>query len=109
MSKEPHENVWRITAQYVADCRTGKHPAVGDLIARYPQHAHEIADFVAYYHMLEESAHQQDEGKSLSRVAESSPHYAAWRPFYEAAVLGEQPSPQQKAAWLDCIDHEELL
>ncbi len=109
MSKEPHENVWRITAQYVADYRSGKHPAVGDLIARYPQYAHEIADFVAYYHMLEEGTHQQDESKSLSRVAESSPRYVARRALYETLMSGEQPSPQQKAAWLDSIDREELL
>jgi hypothetical protein len=109
MSKEPHENVWRITAQYVADYRSGKHPVVGDLIARYPQHAHEIADFVAYYHMLEEGAHQQDEGKSLPRVAESSPRYIARRVLYEATTSGEQPSPQQKAAWLDNSDREESL
>ena len=109
MGDEPQEDVWRITAQYVADCRSGKHPVVGDLIARYPQYAHEIADFVAYYHMLEEGTHQQDESKSLPRVAESSPRYAAHRSFYDAIMSGEQRSPQQKADRLDGINHEELL
>ena len=109
MADQPQEDVWRITAQYVADYRSGKHPAVSDLIARYPQHAHEIADFVAYYHMLEEGAGDQHNSTALPRVAESSPRYAARRTFYDAIMSGEQLSPQQKAAWLDSIDREELL
>jgi hypothetical protein len=109
MSKEPHENVWRITAQYVADYRSGKRPAVGDLIARYPQHAHEIADFVAYYHMLEEDTPQQDERKSLPRVAELSPRYVARRALYDAIILGERSPAEQQTVWLDRSDREELL
>ncbi len=109
MSKEPHENVWRITAQYVADYRAGKRPAVGDLIARYPQHAHEIADFVAYYHMLEEDTRQRGERKALPRVAEPSPRYVTRRALYDAIIQGEQSSTPQQAACLDHTDREELL
>lgn len=107
MSKEPQEDVWRITAQYVADYRSGKHPTVGDLIAHYPQYAHEIADFVAYYHMLEEDAHQQDDSKALPRVAESSARYVARRDLYDALLAGEYLPPQPNATGLEQIDRED--
>ena len=53
MDREQEEAVLRITAQYVDEVRAGQRPRVSDYLARYPQYAGEIADFVAYYHAVE--------------------------------------------------------
>ena len=53
MDREQEEAVLRITAQYVAEVRAGHQPKLSDYLARYPQFAAEIADFVAYYHTVE--------------------------------------------------------
>ncbi|HLZ80658.1 MAG TPA: hypothetical protein VKP04_03440 [Ktedonobacteraceae bacterium] len=53
MDREQEEFVQRITARYVEEARSGQRPFIGDYLARYPQYADEIADFVAYYHAFE--------------------------------------------------------
>ena len=53
MDREQEEAVLRITAQYVEEIRAGHQPKLSDYLARYPQFAAEIADFVAYYHTVE--------------------------------------------------------
>lgn len=53
MDRGQEEDVLRITAQYVEEVRSGYRPKVGDYLARYPQYAREIADFVAYFHAFE--------------------------------------------------------
>lgn len=53
MDREQEEAVLRITAQYVDEVRAGQRPRISDYLARYPQYAGEIADFVAYYHAVE--------------------------------------------------------
>src|SRR2546421_13017191 len=53
MDREQEEAILRITAQYVDEVRAGQRPKVSDYLARYPQYAAEIADFVAYYHTVE--------------------------------------------------------
>src|SRR2546421_8948147 len=53
MDREQEEVIQRITAQYVDEVRAGQRPKVSDYLARYPQYAGEIADFVAYYHTVE--------------------------------------------------------
>src|SRR2546421_8167880 len=53
MDREQEEAILRITAQYVDEVRAGQRPKVSDYLARYPQYASEIADFVAYYHTVE--------------------------------------------------------
>ena len=53
MDREQEEAVLRITAQYVEEIRAGHQPKLSDYLARYPQYAGEIADFVAYYHTVE--------------------------------------------------------
>ncbi len=53
MDREQEEAILRITAQYVDEVRAGQRPKVSDYLARYPQYAGEIADFVAYYHTVE--------------------------------------------------------
>jgi hypothetical protein len=56
---EQEEMVWRITRQYVAEVRAGLQPQLQSYLARYPQHASEIADFISYYQEFE--VHLQDE------------------------------------------------
>lgn len=54
MNREREHALLRITAQYTDEARAGQHPKLGDYLARYPQYADEIADFVAYFHAFEE-------------------------------------------------------
>ncbi len=53
MDREQEEAILRITAQYIEEVRAGHQPKLSDYLARYPQFAAEIADFVAYYHTVE--------------------------------------------------------
>jgi len=53
MDRKQEEIVQRITARYVEEVRSGHQPAMSDYLARYPQFADEIADFIAYYHAVE--------------------------------------------------------
>src|SRR5436305_11001811 len=53
MDREQEEAVLRITARYVEEVQAGHQPNVSDYLARYPQYAGEIADFVAYYQAIE--------------------------------------------------------
>lgn len=54
MDREQEEVVQRITARYVEEARSGHQPDIGDYLARYPQFADEIANYIAYYHAFEE-------------------------------------------------------
>lgn len=54
MDREQEEVVQRITARYVEEVRSGHQPDIGDYLARYPQFAEEIANYIAYYHAFEE-------------------------------------------------------
>jgi transcriptional regulator with XRE-family HTH domain len=47
------EAVMRITARYVAEVQAGLQPRLDEYLARYPQYADEIVDFVAYYQAVE--------------------------------------------------------
>lgn len=53
MDREKEEAVLRITADYVAEVEAGHAPRLGDYLARYPQYADAIAEFVTYYHAVE--------------------------------------------------------
>ena len=53
MDREQEEAILRITAQYIEEVHAGHQPKLSDYLARYPQFAAEIADFVAYYHTVE--------------------------------------------------------
>lgn len=53
MAREQEEALLRITARYVAEVQAGQQPRLSDYLARYPQYASAIADFVAYYHAVE--------------------------------------------------------
>lgn len=53
MNNEQQDAIFRITARYVAEVQAGHEPVLSEYIARYPQYADAIADFVAYYHGFE--------------------------------------------------------
>jgi hypothetical protein len=53
MDRAQEEDVLHITAQYVAELQAGHQPRLGDYLARYPQYAEAISEFVAYYHAVE--------------------------------------------------------
>jgi hypothetical protein len=50
---EQEAAVMRITARYVAELQAGKQPRLSDYLARYPQYADAISEFVTYYHAVE--------------------------------------------------------
>lgn len=79
MDRAQEEVVLRITAQYVAELQAGRQPRLGDYLARYPQHAGAISEFVAYYHAVEadlpgEALSEQDQllASSLPQLSDSS-------------------------------------
>ncbi len=53
MAREQEEAILRITACYVADVQAGRQPRLSEYLARYPEYASAIVDFVAYYHAIE--------------------------------------------------------
>ncbi len=55
MHREQELSLLHITAQYVAEVQAGQQPRLSDYLARYPRYANAIADFVAYYHAVEEA------------------------------------------------------
>jgi transcriptional regulator with XRE-family HTH domain len=79
MNREQEEAVLRITADYVAEIQAGNLPSLSDYLARYPQYADAITEFVTYYHAVEvdipgeaPAAHQLSEQsrKALARAWE---------------------------------------
>lgn len=71
MDRAQEEDVLRITAQYVAELQAGRQPRLGDYLARYPQYAEAISEFVAYYHAVEadlpgEALSEQKQGQPLA-------------------------------------------
>jgi hypothetical protein len=66
MDREQEEAVLRITALYVAELEAGLHPRLSDYLARYPQYAGAIADFVAYYHAVEADLPPVNEAAHIS-------------------------------------------
>lgn len=55
MNKEQAMQLLEITAQYVDEVQSGQKPRLSDYLIRYPRYADAIADFVAYYHVVEET------------------------------------------------------
>jgi len=71
MDRAQEEDVLRITEQYVAELEAGRQPRLGDYLARYPQYAGAISEFVAYYHAVEadlpgEALSEQKQGQPLA-------------------------------------------
>jgi hypothetical protein len=55
MDKEQELSLLQITARYVTDVQAGRQPRLSEYLASYPRYADAIADFVAYYHAVEEA------------------------------------------------------
>jgi len=79
MDRAQEEEVLRITARYVAELQAGRQPRLGDYLARYPQYAEAISEFVAYYYAVEadlpgEALSEQDQAlaSSLPHLSDSS-------------------------------------
>ena len=79
MDRAQEEDVLRITEQYVAELQAGRQPRLGDYLARYPQYAEAISEFVAYYRAVEadlpgEALGEQGQplAASLSQLSDSS-------------------------------------
>lgn len=54
MDSEQQNEIQRINARYVEETLAGLHPSLTEYITRYPQYADAIADFVTYFHAIEE-------------------------------------------------------
>lgn len=53
MDREQEEALLHITVEYVAEERAGNLPHLSEYLARYPQYADAISEFVTYYHAIE--------------------------------------------------------
>lgn len=80
MNREREHALLRITAQYTDEARAGQHPKLGDYLARYPQYADEITDFVAYFHAFEED---MAIGGTIEAATEASIEDAAYPQLLE--------------------------
>jgi hypothetical protein len=102
MNSQQKEAVRRITAQYVAEVHAGHKPKVSTYIARYPQYANEIADFVAYFHAFEEDIPEESQAVPILpttfRIAIESANTriaADQNPSTHLPQVAEAPSPYQ--------------
>src|SRR6266436_5201036 len=68
MNEEQEEALLHITAHYIEEVKADRKPKVSEYIARYPEYADEIADFVAYYHAFE--AHLPTETNTMPEFSE---------------------------------------
>ncbi len=59
MAEMNEDALWLITEQFVAALEAGQQPRLTDYVRRYPQYAHELVDFVTYYHGMEASLPQR--------------------------------------------------
>jgi len=73
MDRAQEEDVLRITAQYVAELQAGRQPRLGDYLARYPQYAEAISEFVAYYHAVEADLPGEALGEQGQSIAATLP------------------------------------
>src|SRR5437667_5271174 len=71
---EQEAAVVRITARYVAELQAGRQPRLGDYLARYPQYAEAISEFVAYYHAIEADLPGEALSEQEQALASSLPH-----------------------------------
>ena len=53
MDREQEEVVLRLTTRYIEEVEAGHQPKISDYLARYPQYADAIANFIAYYQSVE--------------------------------------------------------
>ena len=56
MTEQPEDTLLQITAHYVSEFQAGQQPRLSEYMARYPQYAEAIADFVTYYRTTEMQA-----------------------------------------------------
>ena len=105
MDREQEESILlRITEQYVEEVRAGRTPVLSDYLARYPQYADEIADFVAYYHAFE--ADVPAETGAIPALSEE--FRIAIDSAYER-VLGSESAPTNKMQTLLVTASKERL
>lgn len=95
MSEKQNPALLAITAQYVSESQAGLRPRLSDYLARYPLHAAEIADFVAYYHACEEPLTYPASSQAPGSFSQSS------LTSLFAAASTCQLTPAQLAARLD--------
>jgi len=69
---EQESAVVRITARYVAELQAGKQPRLSDYLARYPQYADAISEFVTYYHAVEVDLQEEASPIALPPLSETS-------------------------------------
>jgi hypothetical protein len=91
MTEEQETSLFYITAQYVAEVQSGQQPCLSDYIARYPRYVDAIADFVAYYHAVEEA---------IPSAEVVPPAKGAMTTLF-TTVTGQRLLPSQLAAELD--------
>jgi hypothetical protein len=72
MGNDQQDDIFYITALYVAEVQEGKQPNISDYIARYPQYADALADFAAYYQAFEAGGPDSSAPVPLSQVSQAA-------------------------------------
>lgn len=81
MDRKQEEALLHITAEYVAEERAGNFPRLSEYLARYPQYAEAITEFVTYYHAIETQLPEPEEETIMPALSQRS-HIAskhAWK------------------------------
>lgn len=93
--EEYNEELIRITAHYVEEVESGRHPRVGDYIRQYPDYADAITDFVAYYHTFEAQLPGAEDEKVVAHRAHLSPAtQTSLQTAYTRVYVTPQQAPQ---------------
>ena len=76
MDREQEEIVLRCTADYVEALQAGHQPKISDYLARYPQYADAITNFIAYYQTVELPQAQPIESMDSTDSTDSADEFA---------------------------------
>lgn len=92
----------RLCARYVEEVKSGRKPDLSDYLARYPDYAIELADFIVTYHLTLPDLPELDE----TPVATLSPGFARALAAIRAqeAQRAEQAAPSAQAAFTSLAD-----
>jgi len=86
MSNNQQDDIFYITALYIAEVREGKQPNISDYITRYPQYADALADFVSYYQAFEADSPDTSALAPLSQISQAALTRALHRVQHEPPV-----------------------
>ncbi|MDQ6662277.1 MAG: hypothetical protein M3Z24_15085 [Chloroflexota bacterium] len=102
MDSNRAETLFRITEQYVRELHNDQQPKLSEYIAHYPSYADDIADFIAYYHAIEEDIPKETE------VTPDLPHELLIAMNYDSSTIS-QLDESKKIDTLFLTVHKQVL